>query len=446
MRRSHGLGPSPLMEAVMNGSVAEVREVFRGTRSGARSCLNKSDVVVGITPLMATCMRVSGTGDPAGEDEALRVAKFLVEKGARLDVPDDGPGCTPTFMAAQEGAAKILKFLLDGGAELFVSSAHFGRGPSTTTPTWIAAQNNHPECVAHLVNAVMARGMDNAQNIIDAPNLDGKTPCHIAVDKGNTAVVGVLARAGADLRRAHPMWYSTPHPNGRGEETINNHPMPGKGHPHHEALASVITSFARRACNNLPCATPKSDKLSLCGRCCLAYYCCRQCQLDDFSQHKLVCKELKRGSDLVTEGRKGDWLKEAKKPGQPWLGFEEGYDSEDDTVQNRRTYVRATHPVWEYDAGTRGHPVWTRYPPRIEESLEDMANGEFSGGPWFIYRPGFPDNDGLRTTSIQAPASAVCHTLLFVWKYERDRHLRRQQSAHAAQRSACQTRTTRTLF
>ena len=65
-------------------------------------------------------------------------------------------------------------------------------------------------------------------------------------------------------------------------------------------------------------------------------------------------------------------------------------------MDNFVKYDREVVAKWEYDAGERGRPDWRRYPARIEDNLESMSTMDFGMGPApkFMYRPGYPDNDG----------------------------------------------------
>lgn len=41
------------------------------------------------------------------------------------------------------------------------------------------------------------------------------------------------------------------------------------------------------------------SQLKLCSRCKLVYYCCKECQVSHFENHKVQCKEIKRAKDCV---------------------------------------------------------------------------------------------------------------------------------------------------
>ena len=54
------------------------------------------------------------------------------------------------------------------------------------------------------------------------------------------------------------------------------------------------------------CSVPRTNRpLQRCGGCQLVAYCCRECQKDDWSEHKIVCKEfpaIKGKNVLYTKG------------------------------------------------------------------------------------------------------------------------------------------------
>ena len=79
------------------------------------------------------------------------------------------------------------------------------------------------------------------------------------------------------------------------------------------------------------------------------------------------------------------------------FGFEDEFGPADLRYDGfPENYDRATHAVWEYDAGRRGRAEWRRYPDRIEEALESMCCR--IGSPRFMYRPGDPEADGRYVT------------------------------------------------
>ena len=183
--------------------------------------------------------------------------------------------------------------------------------------------------------------------------------------------------AGADLRRCFSVYFTLD-----GTDSTFD-PEPGI-QPHASMLRAAFSYTA------LECAKCKkySKDVKACGRCRLAQYCCRECQVSDFYFHKKCCKRLRKGQDMVSEN--GTLPKPNKEPfGFKLLfagdDFKLGkYDDEEEEDEEER-------PVWEYNAGSRDHPDWKRYPVAIEESLEMFSES----GMRYMYRPGNPDAEGM---------------------------------------------------
>jgi hypothetical protein len=67
---------------------------------------------------------------------------------------------------------------------------------------WIACQNGHAATVATL----HAAGHRAKINLLETTNKEGKPPALIAMELGCAEVIGVLFKAGADLRKATPRY------------------------------------------------------------------------------------------------------------------------------------------------------------------------------------------------------------------------------------------------
>ena len=223
---------TPLMLAVMQGTPEELGFVLRA-QCDAAEWVDRNDPNLGITPLMACSFREPDLG-------ALAMAKLLVDAGACVETPDDGPGAFPVFMSAQNGKPMLTRFLArQCGARLDRSCTN-----TPTQPLGIAAQNGHFETVGEILAAAIARGPHVVEAIIDAPNIEGKSPCHIAVELARVEIAGALAAAGADLRRACPRHYSV------FSETIDemrDNFDPSPDHPVHYALDAALRSHARES-------------------------------------------------------------------------------------------------------------------------------------------------------------------------------------------------------
>lgn len=375
---------SILMFATTQCSAREVERTLVGVSSieSARAVINRTDPKTGITPLIGACMRHD-------EDEAIRVISVLLKHGAGIDTVDT-TGCFPVHIAAQEGKTKILPFLLDKGAK-------FDRAPfrKTTTPIWIAAHNGHAECVALLLKAAMVTNTD----ILERTNNAGKTPAYTTIEICRPAALGVLAKAGADLRRCTPCFYSE-----EWNDAIHCSDIDNDSFPMHYALDMTVQSFKHLIC--LGCNKGQGEasvNLQKCGKCKMANFCGKECQLKCWPSHKKVCGKISKGAALI-----GDPSGPIPEPKKEAFGFEEEFTDKDNEIDIPEDYDLENHPVWEYLAGTRGHPVWRRYPPRIEQSCESMLGFGFEA-PYFSYRPGAPECDGFseRNRSLPTPPPRV---------------------------------------
>ena len=405
-------------------------DIFRAhcRNSILRQWLDLPDPKDTITPLMAVALRQDGHA------VAVKIAKVLLDSGARVDTPDSGPGATPLTMAAQSGNAELLELFIRHGANI----EHTMNG--TTQAVWIASQNGHASCVAALVNAAA----EQQKNIVDATNREGKTPCSIALQMGHAAVVGVLVKAGADVRRASPTYYSEI--DEEGTRKCNFDPSPS--FPVHYSIDKAVRSYATKICcgcgkaaNEIKIEKASAEPgetvetvLSRCGKCKLAYFCSRPCQLSAWPSHKRACTDLQKGALMVqaaapqtasstsaaAQGGGGGGGGGDKPPKAP-CGFLDAFGAVDDIYAGHPdNYDRDNHPIWEYDGGTRGHAEWRRYPARIEAACESMAE---MGAPKFMYCPGIPDNDGRYeggTLSARAPATVATRHITFSDMTERE--------------------------
>jgi hypothetical protein len=334
---------------------------------------------MGITPLLIACMR--------SVDDGLAIARVLLENGADVNGRDSGPGAFPLFQAAQGGKAELIRLLLQSGADLTMSP----RINPTTTSLWIAAQEDHAAAAVEILKAAEQQGL--LKRLLEQPNSAGLTPCGLAVDRGHVQVVGVLVKAGCDVRRACPVYYCS-------KEGGNFDPQPA---PKGSILAvqypldMSVRSHATFSCAGCGAFDPD---LKQCGKCKLAWFCTRECQVKHWPQHKRCCSKLAKGRDMY-----GDPADPFPMPlNEPW-GFQDGFGESDHTYSGHREYVRSDHAVWEYDAGPRGQPDWQRYPDDIEANLESLFN---LGAPKYMYKPGDKEAEGMyESTRTRHPAVHV---------------------------------------
>jgi hypothetical protein len=339
-------------------------------QNGVRACINRTDTKIGATPLIATGMRPDF-------DEAVKIARILLENGADVNGKDSGPGAFPLFQAAQEGNTALVRLFLQSGADLTLSPR---RNP-TTTALWIACQDGHVASAVEILKAAEQQGL--LKRLLEQPNSSGITPCCLGVERGHGQIVGVLVKAGCDVRRTSPAYYCT-------KEGHMFDPLPAhlgsvlsKQYP----LDMAVRSHATLSCAN--CGTQAPD-LKRCSKCTLAYFCKRECQMKHWPYHKRCCSKLASGRNMY-----GDASPAAPFPEplvEPW-GFQDGFcDSDWKYTGYEGNYDRNDHAVWEYDAGPRGQPDWRRYPDALEASLESLVD---LGAPKYMYKPGDPDAEGM---------------------------------------------------
>lgn len=109
--------------------------------------------------------------------------------------------------------------------------------------------------------------------------------------------LGVMAKAGANLHRAIPHVWEVPT---GGITGLNNLVDPDEiSMPVHHSLNQTVLSYTTRTC--LSCIKNHFEAdLKVCTQCKMAYFCGSSCQKEKWSRHKLVCKKIRQGSDLIT--------------------------------------------------------------------------------------------------------------------------------------------------
>ena len=364
---------SPLMFAIMRGDYNALQQVF-ARMIDVHDWVDRTDPQLHLTPLIA-CAHIDD------DATAVRLACRLLIAGAKVNTPDSMLGVRPVFSAAQEGKPQLLRLLVNRKAQLDIGATN----ASSTTPLAIASQNGYAECVSVLLDA----GLQGWLRLTEAKNRDGKTPALIATERAHAKVLGVLAQGGADLRLATPIYYCKLRAD---DHSVVDRFDPSSDFPVHQALDMAVRSHVGKTCCGCGCNDGENASLMKCSTCCLAYFCSRACLKANWKSHKLVCKDIGAGRQLLGGSHE-------PRPARVCAGFEEAFGALDEVAQSDE-YNRDASAKWEYDSGTRGYPNWQRYPARIEYCLESMScmmNScpRFEQAPKFMYRPGRPDNDGL---------------------------------------------------
>lgn len=115
-------------------------------------------------------------------DEA--ITRLLLDKSAAIN-ETDGQGRTPAHVACQHGQENVIRVLLSRGADVRV------KGKDNWTALHFAAWQGHLGIVKLLVKQ---GGAD-----VDGQTTDGRTPLHLASQRGQYRVARILIELGADV-------------------------------------------------------------------------------------------------------------------------------------------------------------------------------------------------------------------------------------------------------
>jgi len=121
----------------------------------------------------------------AAQNGHANVITALHEAGADLNKAKEDNGCTPALIAAQQGHAAVITALHEAGADLNKAKEDNG-----CTPALIAAQQGHNDTLQQLINY----GVN-----IEAQLADGTTPLTIAIARNHGAIVTLLLQNGASV-------------------------------------------------------------------------------------------------------------------------------------------------------------------------------------------------------------------------------------------------------
>jgi hypothetical protein len=467
-------------KAIVSGvSAHDVDLTFRaGGGDALRRQINDTAPRMDATLLMALGYRrrrKKEDDSDSDSEETIKIANLLKRHGADVNQRDTSSemGSNPVNVASDVGRPQFLQWLIDQGAHIDNNrnTCNNSSSSSSTTPTkpiWMAAQNDHAECVAILAKEAIREPMEASRsrfNTLDALSKKGSTAAYVAMERGNPECVGALAMAGADLRRCFPVNYVlqnniiSPNNNNNNNNNDDRRPSvdPNPGIFPQASMDQAVFSFVTSQCANCCCqiaiVTSSSEeennnnnnntiKKKACGQCRLAQFCSRDCQRENWKVHKKCCKRFRTGQDLVSKTGSmpepknasfGFELEFGEKDHEPATTTTGGDEDEDETTTPDDP--SSDRPVvWEYNAGDRGTPDWRRYPLRIEEKLEGMVSsvvvsgggeggGSFSSSPpnKYMYRPGVPEDDGFypsefrsaRPGTNQPPAHASTNYVFF---------------------------------
>ena len=147
----------------------------------------------------------------------------------------------------------------------------------------------------------------------------------------------------------------------------------------------------------------------------MAKYCSKECQTSDWKSHKLVCKRIKKGADLLTFNSSiPDPMLMPPPMDMDDTNFQpfeqtDWEDSDVDDDDDPEDYFDTTI-IWEYfDANSR---KWTRYPLKIERGIEGLREAE---SPRYMYKPGNKKACGKeeRTKSTNPPRDVATNHIYY---------------------------------
>eukprot|EP00947_MAST-08B_sp_MAST-8B-sp1_P001477 g1477.t1 len=171
--------------AVWLASERGIAEAVKLLLEGGGAEVNEVDSEYGCTPLFLAAQEGHG-----------EIVKLLVGAGAKVDLATTDVGMTPLYIAAYQEHGEIVKLLLGAGAKVDLATTDDG-----STPLIVAAQEGLGEIVKLLVGAGAK---------VDLATTDGCTPLYIAAEQGHGEIVKLLVGAGAKLDLARTDNGSTP--------------------------------------------------------------------------------------------------------------------------------------------------------------------------------------------------------------------------------------------
>lgn len=307
------------------------------------------------------------------------------------------------FCATSDGTPEQLRDCIDRGCPW---DRPLPRAPSRTLPINIAAQYQRHDNLAILATKALEEGRPE---LLESPDLKGRSPAYLAVQKGNPMCLGVMAKAGANLHRACPHVWQLP-----GSESLVD---PDKHLRVHHALNQTVVSFTTATC--LSCHKNALDSpLKVCQQCKMAYFCGAECQREKWPEHKKVCKKIRMGADLITFH---DTM-----PRQPpvdeggFLPFVDEIDNDLglDPGELEEDYYDASKQWEYYDLWTK---TWKPYPKDINRSIEDMH--EMGMSPRYMYKPGNKDAEGFEERELTANPPSTVATNHVYYAHMIDHHI-----------------------
>jgi len=214
-------GSTPLLWAVYDGNVAEVRRLLKAGANvtlannyGASPMSLASEVAnTEILKLLVEAGASANSANPEGQTALMAVARtgnvaaaqFLIDKGATIDAKEKWGGQTALMWASARRHPEMMKLLISKGANVNASSINRDYQRHVTaegrpknldtgglTPLLYAARENCMACVKVLLES---------RADINLPDPDGVSPLHVAIMNANWDIAKQLILAGADVNQ-----------------------------------------------------------------------------------------------------------------------------------------------------------------------------------------------------------------------------------------------------
>ena len=261
------LGNTPLINAIANKHVECARALLPVSDLGITNRLGRTAFSCAVTLANEACFELLL---PEMSDVDVRTVPGVDPRGEASVFNE-----TALHLACQRGLLTMCKALLSRGAD------RMARDSRQWTPLHLAAREGHLSCAVMLVGRPDKVRMTPAE--VDAGDVYGCTALHYAARYGFDQICGVLLGAGAQLDTETSGW--TPLM------------FAQYCHPTNAALHAVLSGAGPAqppgtVCDHCGLTAEQASvkKLRECGKCYIARYCGKECQLAAWPGHKAACK------------------------------------------------------------------------------------------------------------------------------------------------------------
>jgi ankyrin repeat protein len=261
-------GHTPLMEAVMHKQVDCVRALLAASNLAVTDKMGNTAFHAAVITASEACFELL----LPLYDVDVRTVPGVQPSGKAMPFFN----MTALHLACQRGLLAMCKTLLGHGAD------RMARDSRQFTPLHYAAGQGNLSCVVMLVGRPGKVRMTPAE--VDAADENGRTALHYAALHGSDQICGVLLGAGAqlDAKDSH------------GQTPLM---IAQALHPTNAALLALLSGDAPEQLFGLVCdhcgkTAEEASVRSLkdCGKCYVARYCGKECQLAAWPEHKVACK------------------------------------------------------------------------------------------------------------------------------------------------------------